>query len=150
MPPFACCSAFDRTLVLVKPDGIRRGLVGRVLQRFEDRQFKIVAMEMVHPTREQLETHYEEHKERVFFAPLIEYMLSGPIVVLVLEGPNVVPIVRTMIGTTNPALASPGTIRGDFCTTTDQNLIHASESPEAAAREIDLWLANANTCSKYE
>lgn len=117
--------------------------MGRLLQRFEDRQLNIVAMELMQATLEQLAEHYEEHRERSFFKPLLEYMHSGPIVVLVLQGDNVISIVRKMIGTTNGADAAPGTIRGDFSTDKQRNLVHASENNVAALREIRLWMPAA-------
>lgn len=135
----------ERTLVLIKPDGVHRGLIGRVIQRFKDRQFKIITLRMMHASKSLLESHYAEHKDRPFFSGLIERMSSGPIVMMVLEGSNVVPIVRKMIGVTNPAEALPGTIRGDFCTETEGNLIHASDSVESAKREINLW----NGCESF-
>lgn len=141
----------ERTLVIIKPDGVRRGLVGRVLQRFEERELRIVSMNMLEPARTLVESHYEEHRERVFFDSLIRYMTSGPIVVVVLEGRNVISTVRRMLGTTDASLAEPGTIRGDFCTSKEQNLVHASENLEQAAREIHLWtpdLALVDVCLK--
>lgn len=134
----------ERTLVLIKPDGVQRGLVGRVIQRFEDRQIKIKTLQLMHASKYLLESHYAEHRERPFFTGLIDRMTSGPIVMIVLEGKNVIGVVRKMIGTTNPAEAIPGTIRGDFCLETEGNLIHASDSLESAEREILLW----NGCSK--
>lgn len=134
----------ERTLVLIKPDGVQRGLVGRVIQRFEDRQIKIKTLQLMHASKSLLESHYAEHRERPFFTGLIDRMTSGPIVMMVLEGKNMIGVVRKMIGTTNPAEAIPGTIRGDFCLETEGNLIHASDSLESAEREILLW----NGCSK--
>lgn len=113
--------------------------MGTVINRLESKGFQLVAMKFMAPTRELLEKHYEEHKSRDFFPGLIDYMNSGPIVVMVWEGNNIIKSVRTMMGATDPSKASPGTIRGDFCIESGRNLIHGSDSVEAAEREIDLW-----------
>lgn len=131
----------ERTLVLVKPDGVQRLLAGRVISRFEDRGLKIVAMKLMSVSRKLAETHYAVHAARPFFAGLVDFITSGPVVALVLEGPNAITVVRSMVGATKPHEAAPGTIRGDFGLEMAKNLIHASDAPETAAAEISLWFA---------
>lgn len=126
----------EQTLVFIKPDGVARGLVGKVLARFEDRGIQIKKLVMLHLTDSQIDAHYEEHLAKPFYPDLKTYMKSGPVVVMVLEAPGVVAILRKMTGATNSAHAEPGTIRGDFALTTSHNIIHASDSVESAAREI--------------
>lgn len=129
----------QRTLLLVKPDGVQRQLVGRVLARFEERGLKIVGLKLVRIDRELAERHYGVHRDKPFFAGLVEFITSGPLVAAVLEGPNAIAIVRAMNGATRPHEAEPGSIRGDLAVETAQNLVHASDSPETAAFELDLW-----------
>ncbi len=129
----------ERTLVLVKPDGVQRLLAGRILSRYEERGLKLVALKLVRVDRELAEQHYAVHRERSFFAGLVEFITSGPVVALALEGPDAVSIVRAMNGATRPAQADPGTIRGDLALETAQNLVHASDSPETAEAELALW-----------
>ena len=129
----------ERTLVLVKPDGVQRLLAGRVISRFEDRGLKIVAMKLMPVSRKLAETHYAVHAARPFFAGLVDFITSGPVVAFVLEGPNAITVVRSMVGATKPHEAAPGTIRGDIGLETAKNLIHASDAPETAAAEIALW-----------
>jgi nucleoside-diphosphate kinase len=129
----------QRTLVLVKPDGVQRLLVGRILARFEERGLKLVGLKMIHVDRALAEQHYAVHSEKPFFAGLVAFITSSPLVAAVLEGPNAVPVVRSMVGVTRPHEAAPGTIRGDLALETAQNLIHASDGPETAADEIKLW-----------
>jgi nucleoside-diphosphate kinase len=129
----------ERTLLLVKPDGVQRLLVGRVLARFEERGLKLVGLKLVHVDRALAERHYEVHREKPFFPGLVDFITSGPLVAAALEGPNAVAIVRAMNGATRPHEAAPGTIRGDFAVETAQNLVHASDSPENAAAELALW-----------
>ena len=129
----------ERTLVLVKPDGVQRLLAGRIIARFEDRGFKIVGLKLVHVDRELAERHYAVHRERPFFAGLVDFITSSPLVALALEGPNAIAVVRSMVGATRPNEAVPGTIRGDFALETAQNLIHASDGPETASAELALW-----------
>jgi nucleoside-diphosphate kinase len=139
----------EKTFVMVKPDGVQRGLVGKIVQRFEERGLKIVAMKMMHIQRELAERHYDEHKEKGFYEPLLGYITSGPVVCMVLEGENAVAGVRTMMGRTNPMDASPGTIRGDFAQVTGRNIVHGSDSPESAKREINLFF-NDYEIQKYD
>ncbi len=129
----------QRTLLLVKPDGVQRLLVGRVLTRFEERGLKLVALKLVHVDRALAEQHYAVHAEKPFFRGLVEFITSGPLVAAALEGPNAIAIVRAMNGATRPHEAAPGSIRGDFAVETAQNLVHASDSPENAAAELALW-----------
>ncbi|HEY8868687.1 MAG TPA: nucleoside-diphosphate kinase [Candidatus Limnocylindrales bacterium] len=129
----------ERTLVLIKPDGVQRLLIGRVVARFEERGLKIVGLKLVHVARELAERHYAIHRERPFFGSLVAFITSGPLVAMALEGPNAISVVRAMVGATRPHEAAPGTIRGDFGMETAQNLIHASDGPETALSEIALW-----------
>lgn len=129
----------ERTLVLLKPDAVQRLLVGPLLGRFEARGLKIVGLKLVAVSRELAERHYAVHREKSFFAGLIEFITSGPLVAVALEGPNAIAIARAMIGATRPDEAAPGTIRGDLAVETAQNLVHASDGPETAAAELALW-----------
>ncbi len=129
----------QRTLVLVKPDGVARGLVGEILGRIERKGFTIVALEQRTLSAEIAEAHYAEHKDKPFFADLVSFITSAPLVAAVIEGPEVIASWRTMMGATNPANAAPGTIRGDLANETQNNVTHGSDSPESAAREIALF-----------
>ncbi|MBI3745638.1 MAG: nucleoside-diphosphate kinase [Chloroflexi bacterium] len=129
----------ERTLVLVKPDGVQRLLAGRILARYEARGLRLVGLKLMAVSRELAERHYAVHSAKPFFGSLVAFIISGPVVAAVLEGPNAVAVVRTMHGATRPNEAAPGTIRGDFALETAQNLVHASDSPETAATEIALW-----------
>ena len=129
----------NRTFAMVKPDGVQKGLVGEIISRFEKKGLKMVALKIMKITPELAEKHYGEHKGKPFFADLVNFITSGPVAAMVLEGENVIPTVRTMMGATNPQDAAPGTIRGDFALTIDENIIHGSDSPESAMREIGLF-----------
>ncbi|HVA85864.1 MAG TPA: nucleoside-diphosphate kinase [Candidatus Saccharimonadales bacterium] len=129
----------ERTLVLVKPDGVQRLLAGRIIARFEERGLKIVGLKLVRVDRVLAERHYAVHREKRFFASLVDFITSGPIVAIALEGPNAIGVVRMTIGSTRPNEAAPGTIRGDFALETAQNLVHASDGPETAESELSLW-----------
>jgi len=131
----------ERTLVLVKPDGVQRLLVGRILGRFEERGLKIVGLKLVAVDRALAEAHYAVHRERPFFEGLVAFITSSPLVAVVLEGPNAIAMVRSMVGATRPHEAAPGSIRGDLAMETAQNLVHASDGPETAAAELALWFA---------
>ena len=131
--------ATERTLVLVKPDGVRRGLAGEVIRRLEVKGLALVAMELRTLDRATAEEHYAEHRERPFFGELVEFITGGPLVALVVEGPNAVAGTRRLMGVTNPVEATPGSIRGDFALEIGQNLVHGSDSPESAAREIAIF-----------
>ena len=130
----------ERTLVLIKPDGVARGLVGEVLGRIERKGFRIVALEMRTLTRAIAESHYGEHAGKPFFESLVAFITGGPLVAAVIEGPDAITAWRTMMGATNPVNAAPGTIRGDLATETQNNVTHGSDSPESAAREIALFV----------
>ena len=125
--------------VMIKPDGVKRRLVGEIISRFEKRGLNIVAMKMVRITRETAEKLYEEHKGKSFFEDLISYITSGPVVCMVIEGDEAVSVIRKMIGATDPKEALPGTIRGDYALSKGENVIHASDSPEKAKREMSLF-----------
>jgi nucleoside-diphosphate kinase len=129
----------ERTLVLVKPDGVQRQLVGRILARYEDRGLKLVGLKLMSVSRDLAERHYAVHREKPFFAGLVDFITSGPLVAAVLEGPNAIAIVRAMNGATRPHEAAPGSIRGDFAVETAQNLVHASDGAETAAGEVGMW-----------
>jgi nucleoside-diphosphate kinase len=131
--------AVERTLVLVKPDAMARGLAGEILGRFERRGLVVRAARLVRVDRELAERHYEEHREKPFFGELVAFITSGPTLALVLEGESAIPVVRTTMGATNPAEAAPGTIRGDLALAMPDNLVHGSDAPESARREIELW-----------
>ena len=129
----------ERTLVLVKPDGVRRGVVGEVISRIERKGLKIVALELRTLTREVAEDHYAEHRERPFFGELVEFITGGPLVAMVVEGPRAIEAFRALAGATDPVKAAPGTIRGDFALEIGENIVHGSDSPESAEREIKLF-----------
>jgi nucleoside-diphosphate kinase len=129
-----------RTFVMVKPDGVQRGLTGEIIRRFEAKGLRIVGLKQLTPSRALAEKHYAVHKEKPFFKPVVEFITSGPVVAMVLEGPEgTIEMVRLMMGKTSPAEAAPGTIRGDFANSTQQNLVHGSDAPKTAASEIALW-----------
>ena len=129
----------ERTLVLIKPDGVERGLIGEVLSRIERKGFRIVALQLRVLERAIAEEHYGEHKDKPFFGDLVDFITGGPLVAAVIEGPEAIASWRSMMGATNPANAAPGTIRGDLATETQMNVTHGSDSPESAAREIALF-----------
>jgi len=131
----------ERTLVLIKPDGVQRGLVGEVLGRFERRGLHLVGLKLLAMDRALAERHYAEHRERPFFEAVIEFITSAPVVAMAWEGPNAVGLVRGMMGPTNPANAAPGTIRGDFGIDIGQNIIHGSDSPARAEEEVALFFS---------
>ena len=133
----------ERTFLAVKPDGVQRGLVGDILQRFERKGFKLVGLKLMSVTQEMAENHYGEHKGKPFFNGLVEYIISSPIVAMVWEGPNVVLTARQMMGATNPKDSAPGTIRGDFAVDIGRNIIHGSDSDESAAREIGIFFSES-------
>jgi nucleoside-diphosphate kinase len=131
----------ERTLIIVKPDGVQRGLIGAVIERFERRGLKIVGLKMIQVSRELAEQHYAEHRGKPFFEGLVGFITSSPVVVGVLEGPSAIDVVRATVGATNPATSAPGTIRADFGLTIGRNLIHASDGPDAAQREVSLFFS---------
>ena len=132
----------ERTLVLVKPDGVQRLLTGRILARYEERGLKIVGLKLVKVDRELAERHYAVHKGKPFFEGLVEFITSAPLVAVALEGPDAIAFVRTMNGATRPTEAAPGTIRGDFSLSKEENVVHGSDGPESAAREIALFFGD--------
>jgi nucleoside-diphosphate kinase len=136
----------ERTLVLVKPDGVRRGLAGEVIRRIEAKGYRLVRLELRDATPEILAEHYAEHQGKPFYEPLVEFMLSGPVVAMVVEGERVVEGFRALAGATDPTAALPGTIRGDlgrdWGLDVQQNLVHGSDAPASAAREIGIWFTD--------
>ncbi len=139
----------ERTFVMVKPDGVQRGLVGEIIRRFELKGLKLVGGKLMSVSTELAQKHYAEHKEKPFFGELVSFITSSPVFAFVLEGDNAIFIARSMMGKTNPVDAQPGTIRGDFGISMGMNLIHGSDSPESAAREISLWFSD-NELLSYE
>ena len=131
----------ERTLVLVKPDGVQRGLIGEVTSRLEVRGLHLVGLRMLQVTQEMAERHYDEHRDKPFFGSLVEFITSAPVVAMVWEAPGVVASVRAMMGATNPASSAPGTIRGDLALSLAMNVIHGSDSPASAEREIAIFFA---------
>jgi len=134
----------ERTLILIKPDGVRRGLMGEVLARLERRGFTIVAARLLTISRETAETHYAEHRGKPFFGELVTYITSAPVLALAVEGKSAIATIRTMVGATDPLKAQPGTIRGDLALETSSNIIHASDSPASAARELALFFRESD------
>lgn len=134
--------AVERTLILIKPDAVRRGLAGEILRRFEGRGLTIRAAKLLTASRELGETHYAEHREKPFFGELVDFITSAPTLALVLEGEGAVATCRKTIGATSPAEAAPGTIRGDLALSMPDNLVHGSDAPDTAEREIGIWFAD--------
>jgi nucleoside-diphosphate kinase len=129
----------ERTFIMVKPDGVQRNLIGEIVARFERKGFQLVGAKLMQVSRELAEQHYAEHKERPFFGELVDFITSGPVFAMVWEGENVIATARQMMGKTNPQEAAPGTIRGDYGLTVGKNVIHGSDSPQSAEREIKLF-----------
>lgn len=129
----------EETLVLIKPDGVKRQLCGEILSRYERKGLEIKAMKLLQTPQELAEEHYAEHKDKPFFGELVDFITSGPVLAFILGGQNVVASVRAINGATNPLEATPGSIRGDYALTLDSNVVHASDSAESAAREMKLW-----------
>jgi nucleoside-diphosphate kinase len=129
----------ERTLILIKPDGVRRGLIGEVIGRIERKGLRLKAMELRTITRETAQTHYAEHDGKPFYDGLVEFITSGPLVALVAEGPRAIEAFRALAGATDPVRALPGTIRGDFALETGENIVHGSDAPESASREIKIF-----------
>ncbi|KAJ3051214.1 nucleoside diphosphate kinase [Rhizophlyctis rosea] len=132
----------ERTYIMVKPDGVERGLVGEIIKRFEQKGYKLQALQALQPSRQHLEQHYGDLKDKPFFPKLVDYMLSGPVVGMVWEGKDVVRVGRVMLGATNPLASAPGTIRGDYAIDVGKNICHGSDSVENAEKEIALWFPN--------
>src|SRR5699024_4897858 len=129
----------EKTFLMIKPDGVQRNLIGDIVSRFEKKGFQLVGAKLMAVSEELAQEHYGEHKERPFFGELVDFITSGPVFAMVWEGENVISTARTLVGATNPAESAPGTIRGDFGVTVAKNIIHGSDSPESAEREINLW-----------
>lgn len=138
--------AIERTFILVKPDGVKKNLIGNILGRFEAKGLKIVALKLINAPKEVAEVHYAEHKEKPFFGELVDFITSSPLVAAVIEGENAIKAVRQLNGATNPLEAVPGSIRGDYALTIGENIVHGSDSPEAAAREIANWFKPEEIC----
>ncbi len=137
----------ERTFLMIKPDGVQRGLVGEVIRRFEAKGFTLVGLKLMSVSKELAEQHYDVHRDKPFFKGLVDFITSSPVVAMVWEGDGVVAGARTIIGATNPLTASPGTIRGDFGLNIGRNLIHGSDAVETANREIDLWFSEGELVS---
>jgi nucleoside-diphosphate kinase len=131
--------AIERTFAMVKPDGVRRGLVGEIISRLEKKGFKVIQLKMLTPSRELVEEHYAEHKGKGFFNGLVDFLSGGAVVAMELEGENVIAEWRRMMGATRPWESAPGTIRFEFATTVDENVAHGSDSVDSAARELGIW-----------
>ncbi len=129
----------ERTFIMIKPDGVKRGIMGEIISRIEKKGFKIIQVKLFEPNRDLVEEHYEEHIGKPFYDELTEYILSGPVMAMEVEGDSAVAVMRLMIGNKDPKLAAVGTIRGDFASSIDANIIHGSDSLESASRELDLW-----------
>lgn len=140
----------ERTFVAIKPDAVKRGLIGRIIKRFENKGYKIVGMKMIHPTIEMAEKHYTEHVGKSFYNRLIRYITSGPIIAMVLQGENTVQGVRHMMGSTRPNDAEVGTLRADFAQTMEFNVVHGSDSVESAKREIDIYFKPEEICDTWK
>ena len=140
----------ERTFVAIKPDGVKRGLIGKILQRFEDKSYKIVAMKLINVTPEIAAKHYEEHVGKPFYDKLIKFITMGPIVAMAVEGKNAIKGVRHLVGKTNPDEADDGSIRADFSSYSTLNLVHASDSLESAQRELNLYFKEEEYCDNYK
>jgi len=140
--------SIERTLSIIKPDGVAKNLIGEIYARFEKAGLRIVAARMLHLTRAQAEGFYAVHRERPFFNDLVAFMTSGPVMVQVLEGENAIAKNRELMGATNPAEAAPGTIRADFAQTVDENIVHGSDGPDTARQEIAYFFADIDICPR--
>merc|ERR1712083_535469 len=136
----------ERTFIMIKPDGVQRGIVGEIIKRFEQKGFKLVAMKFMQASVAHLEEHYANLSKKPFFPGLVKYMASGPVCAMVWEGLNAVKTGRVMLGETNPADSKPGTIRGDFCVEVGRNICHGSDAVESAQKEIALWFKPEELC----
>jgi nucleoside-diphosphate kinase len=137
----------ERSFIMIKPDGVQRGLVGAIVSKFETKGFTLVGLKQMSVSRELAEAHYAVHKERPFFNSLVDYIISAPVVAMVWEGNGVIASARKLIGATNPLEAEPGTIRGDYGITIGRNIIHGSDAPETAQSEIKLWFSDSELCN---
>lgn len=133
----------EKTFLMIKPDGVQRNLIGSIVSRLENKGFKIAGAKLMNVSEDLAKTHYQEHQDKPFFGELVGFITSGPVFAMVLEGENVISTARLVVGSTNPQEAAPGTIRGDFGLTVGKNIIHGSDSPESAEREINLFFDEA-------
>lgn len=140
--------SLERTLSIIKPDGVQKNLIGEIYRRFEQQGLQIVAAKMLHLSQKQAEGFYEVHKERPFYSDLVRYMRSGPVVVQVLEGENAIQKNREIMGATNPAEADPGTIRADFAGSIEENIVHGSDGPDTATHEIGFFFDEEEICAR--
>lgn len=140
----------ERSLIILKPDAVQRGLAGAILTRLEQRGLKIIGMKLMQITEEIAHKHYGEHEGKPFFTGLVQYITSGPVIVLAVTGENVIEMVRNMVGATNPLKAAPGTIRGDFAVSIGRNLIHASDKPESGEREVQTFFADNELLHEFQ
>jgi len=137
----------ERTFIMIKPDGVQRGLTGEIIKRLEQKGFNLIGMKMMNVSRELAEKHYDVHRDKPFFSNLVEFIISAPVVAMVWEGEGVVAAARKIIGATNPLSAEPGTIRGDYGISIGRNLIHGSDAVETAQREVALWFEETEVAS---
>ena len=140
--------AIERTFSIIKPDAVGKNVTGEIVSRFEKNGLQVIASKMLHLSKQQAQGFYAVHKERPFYNDLVEFMISGPVVVQVLEGENAISKNRELMGATNPAEADPGTIRADFATTVDENAVHGSDAPETAAEEISYFFSDDELCPR--
>ncbi len=138
----------ERTLSIIKPDGVAKNLIGEIYRRFENADLQIVASRMMHLSRQQAEGFYAVHRERPFFNDLVEYMTSGPVIVQALEGHNAIAVNRDLMGATDPAKADPGTMRADFAESIEENIVHGSDAAETAAQEIEFFFGDGGLCPR--
>lgn len=129
----------EKSFIMIKPDGVRRALMGEIIKRIESKGFNIVEAKLIKPEREVVEEHYAEHKDKPFFGELVDFIANGKVMAMIVEGDDSIKSMRNLIGDKNPTVALPGTIRGDFSYSTSENIIHGSDSPESAEREIEIW-----------
>jgi nucleoside-diphosphate kinase len=134
--------AIEKSFVMIKPDGVRRGLIGECIGRFERRGLKIAELKLLTPTKELAESHYGVHRGRSFFDSVVAFITSGPVVAMVIEGEGAIAAIRQMVGATRPLEAAPGSLRGDYALEVGENIVHASDAPETAAQEIGLWFGS--------
>lgn len=139
----------ERTFIAIKPDGVKRNLIGKIITRFEEKGYKIIGLKLLLPTVEMAEKHYEEHKDKPFYSRLISYITSGPIVAMVIQGPNVIAEARRMMGATKPEMAEAGTIRFEYAINQEYNIIHGSDSPASAEREIAIYFKEEELCPDW-
>ncbi len=140
----------ERTFVAIKPDGVKRGLIGKIIQRFEDKSYKIIGLKMINVSPELAAKHYEEHFGKPFYNKLIKFLTMGPVVAMAVEGKNAIKGVRHLVGKTNPDEADDGSIRADYSSYSTTNLIHASDCPESAQRELNLYFNESEFCANYK